>query len=135
MRAYVSGAITYKATRTDPGVLEEMVEVVEQAGYKVFCAERDTNKYELDKPDISNQDIFKKDMDEVEKSDLLVLESSNSSTGNGMEIMLAYLKDIRIILCVMKGEVISRIAQGVPNIEIVYYNDLDDLKNKLKNKL
>ncbi len=129
--AYVGGPITVADTRPGEGVVDAMIKVVEEAGYNVFCAEKETNKENLDSPDITPAEIFHKDYYAVKQSDLVVLECTNPSTGNGMEIMLAHEKQIPIIVLVREDQQVSRMLLGTPEITVVKYKDLADLKQKL----
>jgi len=129
--AYVGGPITVPDTRPGQGVVAIMIKAVEDAGYNVYCAEIETNKENLDTPDITPAEIFHKDVYAVKQSDLVVLECTKPSTGNGMEIMLAHDKQIPIIACVLEGHNVSRMLIGTPNITILKYTDTDDLRMKL----
>ncbi|MFH1433947.1 MAG: cytidine/deoxycytidylate deaminase family protein [Candidatus Uhrbacteria bacterium] len=133
--AYVGGAITIPNTRPGEGVLDTMIRVTEKAGYSVYCAEIDTNQGELDHPEVTVEEIFHKDYYAVTQSNLLVLECSSPSTGNGMEIMLAYEKKIPTIACVWSGAEISRMLLGAPHIKVIEYTSVEDLQSQLESEL
>ena len=129
MRAYISGQITGK-TRTDISIMAKMVQIAEEKGVEVYFPERDTNNGELDSPSITPEEIYERDTKAIKQSELIVIECSNPSTGNGMEIMLAYLFDKVIICAYEKGAVVSRILLGMPSIEFIVYENEEDLKKK-----
>lgn len=134
MRAYISGQITGKE-RTDFAIIMAMVDIAEQKGVEVYCAERDTNQGELNNPDISYEEIYNRDTTAVKQSDMIVLEVSYPSTGNGLEIMLAYLFDKRIVCVYQKDAKVSRMLLGMPAVEWIVYDDIEDLKEKFRKLL
>ena len=52
-----------------------------------------------------------------------------------MEIGLAYNFGLTIILAKEKEKVLSRLVQGIPGMILIEYENLDDLKSKLKESL
>jgi len=76
-------------------------------------------------------DVFKRDTEGVRKCDVLIAEVSSPSHGVGMEIMLAHVLQ-KVIVCVhTKGTRLSWMIKGMPNVKLVEYETIEDLRNKL----
>ncbi|MDP2749770.1 MAG: hypothetical protein Q8O89_02980 [Nanoarchaeota archaeon] len=134
LRSYITGQIT-GSNRTSLSIISMMVLIAEEKGIDVYCPERDTNKGNLDNPEITPEEIYTRDTDAVKKSDFIVIECSNPSTGNGLEIMLAYLFDKRIICVYQKDAAVSRMLLGMPSISFIIYDTAEDLQNKFTNEI
>ena len=80
----------------------------------------------------SSKDRYKKAFDSVKNADLLIAEASEPSTGQGMEIRDAILQNKRIIMIAKKGSKVSGLITGSDAInKIIYYDNLNDLKEKI----
>ncbi|MBO3763387.1 MAG: hypothetical protein JTT16_01935 [Candidatus Brockarchaeota archaeon] len=79
--------------------------------------------------------VFERDTNGVKKSDIVVAEVSTPSHGVGMEIMLAITLGKRIIALARKDSRISRMLLGAPNIEWIFYDEIKEIAQKLKEKL
>lgn len=79
--------------------------------------------------------IYERDTNGVKTSDIIVAEVSTPSHGVGMEIMLAITLRKRIIALARRDSQISRMLLGAPNIEWIFYDKTEEMKEKLKEKL
>ena len=80
----------------------------------------------------SSEERYKKAFDSIKDADLLIVEASSPSTGQGMEIRDAILQNKRIIAIAKKGSKISGLIIGSNAInKIIYYDNLNDLKEKI----
>lgn len=75
--------------------------------------------------------VFKRDLDGVKNSDLLVAEVSHGSHGVGMEIMAAYLHGKRVILLSESKARVSHMLEGVPNTMLIRYESTQDMILKM----
>ena len=84
----------------------------------------------LKNPQVSAHDVYARDIAELEKSDIMVAYVGEPSTGTGLEIEHAYIKDIPVYLLYEKGKNISRMLLGCPAVkkEIVFADEPDALQ-------
>jgi len=80
-------------------------------------------------------DIFERDLEALKSSDLLIAEVSERSHGVGIEIGLSYSIGLKRILLIEKGNFVTKLAQGLPDTQIIEYSDEADLKVKLSKVL
>ncbi|MGC8933548.1 MAG: hypothetical protein ACP5LN_00050 [Thermoproteota archaeon] len=79
--------------------------------------------------------VYERDTNGVKTSDIIVAEVSTPSHGVGMEIMLAITLRKRIIALARRDSQISRMLLGAPNIEWIFYDKVEEMTQKLKEKL
>lgn len=87
-----------------------------------------------DNADKTPQEVYEIDQEKVATSDLLFLATLYTSFGAGMELQLALQSCSSVLFLIKKdkNKKISRMVLGCPvRHEIVEYEDLDDLENKL----
>ena len=81
---------------------------------------------------ISNEDIYKRDVNWLNECDLLIAEVTNPSLGVGYEIGYAERINKKII-CLHEEKVnLSGMISGNPNLVLISYNKVEDLESKLK---
>lgn len=80
-------------------------------------------------PEVTSRDVYQRDIAELEKSDCLVAYVGEASTGTGLEIEHAKIKNIPVYLLYEKGKNISRMLLGCPSVkkEIVFADEPDAL--------
>ncbi|MCL4387048.1 nucleoside 2-deoxyribosyltransferase [Patescibacteria group bacterium] len=103
-------------------VLEELIR---EKGFDIFVP------FRSDDP----KEIFERDYKELKSSDILVAEVSETSHGVGMEIGLSYEIGLKRILLLERGKYVTKFAQGMPKTEIIIYENIQDLKEKLNSSL
>ncbi len=81
-------------------------------------------------PDVSPQEVYKKDISALEKSDIMVAYVGEPSTGTGIEIEFANTHQIPVYILYEKGKRISRMLRGCPAVkdELVFTSEEDALK-------
>lgn len=81
-------------------------------------------------PEVSAQDVYARDITELEKSDLMVAYVGEPSTGTGLEIEHAKIKNIPVYLLYEEGKNISRMLRGCPAIkkELIFVDEPDALQ-------
>jgi len=87
-------------------------------------------------PDISASDVYKRDTEQIAKSDIVIAYIGEDSTGTGEEIEFAKTYNVPVVLLYEKGDVVSRMVKGNPAIkkEIAFESE-DDALTKLKEYL
>ncbi|MDG6920066.1 MAG: nucleoside 2-deoxyribosyltransferase [Nitrososphaerota archaeon] len=81
----------------------------------------------IEKRDGSPVNIFRRDMEAAEASDVLVADVTDPSVGVGMEIMAAHKAGKRIILVTKKGKVISGMLVHMDGKEFVEYDSEEEI--------
>jgi len=70
----------------------------------------------------------------VRNADLVIGEQSLPSTGQGMEIRECAILNKPLIVVAKEGSKVSGLVKGCPiTKEIIYYQNIKDLKSKLRN--
>ncbi len=80
-------------------------------------------------------DVFQRDKDGAEGSDVLVADVTEPSIGVGMEIMAAYKAGRRVILVVRRGKAISRMLQHMDRKEVLEYEGESEIYDRLRSLL
>lgn len=80
-------------------------------------------------PEVTSRDVYKRDIAELEKSDCLVAYVGEPSTGTGLEIEHAKIKNIPVYLLYEKRKNVSRMLLGCPAVkkELVFSGEPDAL--------
>ena len=80
----------------------------------------------------SPEQFYRRTLDTVVASSLLIAEISSPSTGVGIELQMAEEHDIPCIGICQKGSEPSKTVKGLPCLQqIIYYEDVEDLSNQL----
>ncbi len=97
-----------------------IAETIEEAGYELASP---WVIGPIEKVDPRLLNVFFRDKNGVETSDVLVADVSVPSTGVGMEIMAAYQANRRIVLVARRGSVLSRMLQHMDRKELIEFDD------------
>ncbi|NHM28159.1 XRE family transcriptional regulator [Desulfofundulus sp. TPOSR] len=130
-KVYISGALTgLQNPEKIKNFYERIAKVCQEKGLQVYLPHLNTDPEK--NPDITPQEVFERDKQQVIASDLLIAYIGVPSLGVGMELAYAENSHIPIILLYERGKVISRFPRGIPVImsEIIF-NDFDDAINQL----
>jgi len=80
----------------------------------------------------NDKERYERAFEKVKESDLIIGEQSEPSTGQGMEIREAAVLNKPLVVIAKTGSKISGLIKGCPALkEIIYYDDIEDLKSKL----
>ena len=127
MKIYFAGSI--RAGRGDQNTYFKIIEYLKKYGQVLTEHIGDGNLTDLGEKDISEEEIYKRDMSWLRETDVFVAEISTPSLGVGYEIARAEEWGKRI-LCLCRrpedGKKISTIMKGNKNIILKEYNDLDE---------
>ena len=84
----------------------------------------------------TEQERYERAFQTVRKADLVIGEQSQPSTGQGMEIRECAILNKPLIVVAKEDSKISGLVKGCPTTkEIIYYQNIEDLKSKLKNSI
>ena len=87
-------------------------------------------------PDVSPEDVFKRDRERVLSSDLVIHIADYASTGAGQELNFA-LEALIPMIIVARGDIqVSRMVTGIPAVKLtITYNSLEQLRSELRERL
>jgi hypothetical protein len=84
----------------------------------------------------TEQERYERAFQTVQEADLVIGEQSQPSTGQGMEIRECAILKKPLIVVAKEGSKVSGLVKGCPiTKEIIYYQNIEDLKLKLKNSI
>ena len=109
-----------------------MAKAIEDAGHEV------TSPWVLgpvEKLKPTEVNVFRRDTEGAERSDVLVADVTEPSIGVGMEIMAAYKAKRRVILVSRKGKVTSRMLLHMDHKEVVEYDEDQEVYEGLRRLL
>lgn len=108
-----------------------MADVMIDAGLEVLSEHVAEKNVFSREEDMTEEEIFLRDMDGIERCDCMVAEVSVPSTGVGYEICLAVgLK--KPVLCVYEhGAKVSAMVLGNKEIDALSYGDIDELRDRV----
>ncbi|HII15307.1 MAG TPA: hypothetical protein HA362_03255 [Nanoarchaeota archaeon] len=119
MKAYITCPITHTKERLN--LLPEIERVTQSKRIDTFIFQIGGKPAE----------IFKRDYEQLKACNILIAEVSERSHGVGIEIGISFCLGHEIILLHQKGNYITSLAQGIPKAQIIEYEKLGDLKEKL----
>jgi hypothetical protein len=81
-------------------------------------------------PDVSPHDVYLRDIQALDESQIMVSYVGEPSTGTGIEIEHAHVTGKPVIIMYEKGKHISRMLRGCPAVEkeIAFENEEDAVK-------
>ena len=84
----------------------------------------------------TEQERYNKAFQTIKEADLVIGEQSQPSTGQGMEIRECAILNKPLIVVATERSKVSGLIKGCPiTKEIIYYQNIEDLKSKLKNSI
>lgn len=133
MRIYLAAPI--RGVRTDPAVYEAMAEAIRKSGHDLLSEHPVGRAADFGERGMSEGQIFYRDVEWMNQSDLLVAEVSTPSIGVGWEIAYTLARG-KLAICVCHESArgsLSAMVAGNPNMNqrILYYATPEDLQEKL----
>ncbi|MDO8622711.1 MAG: nucleoside 2-deoxyribosyltransferase [archaeon] len=123
MKAYITCPVSHTKERLD--LLPKIKEIITEEEVDSFIFEIGGNP----------EEIFERDYNQLKSCDLIIAEVSERSHGVGIEIGLSFGLGLKRILLIERGNSLTKLAQGMPDTIIIEYNNLEDLKKKLKSAI
>jgi len=111
-------------------VIDELTETLRRAGIENFVMIRDVEKWgEISLPSDALMPEYA--FEEMEKSDMLIIEFSEKGVGLGIGAGYAYGKHIPIYIIAKKGSDISTTIRGLAK-EVIFYEEPEDIIDSFK---
>lgn len=125
LRVYLAVPLIQNRDRTRA---KKLAETIEALGHRLL------SRWVL-KPDpgwsLKPSKVFARDVKSVIKCDVLIADGSEASHGVGMELMLAHRTRKSVIFLARRGRKVSHMVKGIPNLRIVEYSTVGDLRRSL----
>ena len=127
MQAYFSCSIT--GGRSEQQTYKKIVQHLEEQGWKVPTAHLAEAGILDEESIIDPQTVFKRDVNWVTKSDIMIAEVSTPSHGVGYEIALAEFHQKPVFCCYQSGKKVSKMITGSDYIyqQVYVYEKIEDL--------
>jgi len=122
-------AFSIRGGNPDESVIQVVYRLLKDMGHEI-TTEFNIN-WEKREKYLSDEDIYRRDIEALEKSDIVLAEVSRPSLGVGYEIAFGEKLGKRIICIVKEGTHLSAMINGNPNLTLITYKDINDLKEKL----
>lgn len=129
MRIFFAGPLTdLKNPQQTKAFYQKLAAAARKNGFDYFWAFLNGTD-PIANPDVLPKDVYLRDISQLEKSDIMVAYVGEPSTGTGLEIEHAYVKNIPVYILYEKGERISRMLRGCPAVkkELVFTDEKDAL--------
>jgi len=112
-------------------ILEHIRKILEEIGYKTFVGAKDVDNY--GKIRMSRHLFWKRIVNEIKNSDVLIVDMKNVGTGFGrvIEVGIAKAFNKKVILLYPSKFKTDECLEEVAD-KIISYKNLDDLQKKLK---
>lgn len=124
MKVFLS--IKYYEDMRNRELIDDICSVIENENIEVFVFARDIQNYE--KCNLSPEEVMKIAFQEIESSDILLIDTSELSIGAGIEVGYAYAHNIPIYLTANKNAEVSNSIKGISN-KSIFYENIQEIKN------
>ena len=107
----------------------KLADIAKKLGHEPFWAFL-SGTDPIKNPDVSAEEVYRRDIEQIAQSDLMIAYVGEKSIGTGEEIEYAKTNNIPVIIMYEKGDIISRMLKGNPAVkkEIAFETEDDALK-------
>ena len=109
-------------------MIEVISSALEKNGIKSVNMFRDYEKW--GEKQFTPQELMRCTFQEIDRSDLLLIELSEKGVGLGIEAGYAFAKKVPIVIVARTGSDISTTLQGIAQ-EVIFYDEPQELTHKL----
>lgn len=124
--------IKYYENFSNKKKIETIIKILEQKDHKIYCVVRDLEEW--GKHEFTAKELMIETFNQIDKSDLVLIEFSEKGTGLGIEAGYAYAKYKPIIVIAEEGSDISTTIQGIAT-KIIMYKDIEWLNKTITKEL
>ncbi len=127
MRIFFAGPLTdLKNPEKTKVFYTQLATVAEEAGFEYFWAFLNGTD-PIKNPDVPPSDVYHRDIEELDNSDIMIAYIGEPTTGTGMEIEHAHQTNKPVVILYEQERNISRMLRGCPGIvkEIVFTSQED----------
>ena len=105
-------------------IVETISSALEQHGFETICIARDLEKW--GQVQFSPDVLMQRSFDEIDASDIILIDLTEKGVGIGIEAGYAFAKQIPIIVIARAGSDISTTLRGISR-HVFLYDGLDEL--------
>ena len=127
MKIYIT--VTFKGDKNKDEI-KCLSSAVRRGGFEDFCFVRDVENYK--KVFSNTRELMDRAKEEVLKSDALLIDWTEKSTGRTIEAGIAFANNKKIITIIKRGTVLKDTVKGISDI-VIEYDKIDDIVKPLKN--
>jgi nucleoside 2-deoxyribosyltransferase len=109
--------------------IEKLCELIKNSGWLDFCFIRDVEHYQ--KVFSNPSKLMQRALEEIQKSDALLIDMTDKPTGRAIEAGMAYALGKKVIVIYKSGTVIKDTTRGVA-VETIEYENIEDIVDKLR---
>ncbi|HBW35626.1 nucleoside 2-deoxyribosyltransferase [Desulfosporosinus sp. BICA1-9] len=106
-------------------IIEQICAILENYGYEMSCVIRDMEKWGAE--EFPPDELMKATFEEIDSSNIVMLDLSEKGVGLGIEAGYAYAKGIPVVAIAKKGSDISNTMLGIAN-QVIIYEKLEDIE-------
>lgn len=121
-KAYL--AIKYHSDNRNRPAIEQISRALEENGFDTLCVTRDLERW--GEVHFSPRVLMQKSFEEIDASDIVVVELSEKGVGVGIEAGYAWAKGIPIATLAKRGADVSTTLQGISR-RVLRYDSFDEL--------
>jgi len=122
MKAYI--AIKYHPNNKNRPTIEKISNALDQSGFDTVCVARDLEKW--GQVHFMPEELMQRSFEEIDASDVVVVELTEKGVGIGVEAGYAWAKRIPIITIAKEGADISTTLKGISQ-RLLWYDGTDEL--------
>ncbi len=123
MKAYI--AIKYHQDNKNRATIEDISAALEKNDVETVCIARDVECW--GDVTFSPSDLMRRSFDEIDASDVVIVDLTEKGVGVGIEAGYAHAKGKRIVTIARQGADISETLLGISH-KVMVYGCLDDLE-------
>ena len=123
MKAFIS--IKYHPDNRNRDHIEQIASALEANGFQTVCVVRDVEQW--GHIHLSPQELMARTFDEIDSSDVVVIDLTEKGVGLGIEAGYAYAKGVPVVAIARKGSDISATLRGISR-QVFWYAGWDALR-------
>lgn len=123
VKAYIS--IKYHNDNANQDTIDRISSALVKSGFETVCIARDIEKWGQVKVDV--RELMRKTFEEIESSDVVVVELTEKGVGVGIEAGYAHAKGIPVVTIARRGADISVTLRGISDT-VLRYEHFDELE-------
>lgn len=112
-------------------IYKQIIQSLKEMGHTLVSEHVASTKLEEAEAKLTDEEIFRSDIDFIEECDCLVAEVTIPSTGVGYEICYAVSKGKRVLCIYMEGANVSAMVLGNRHLSSLQYMNIKDLEKSL----
>jgi nucleoside 2-deoxyribosyltransferase len=123
MKAFIS--IKYHPDNRNRDHIEQIASALEANGFQTVCVVRDVEQW--GHIHLSPQELMARTFDEIDTSDVVVIDLTEKGVGLGIEAGYAYARGVPVVTIARKGSDISATLRGISR-QVFWYAGWDALR-------